>query len=185
MKKTVGYHQENGKLKTTELLTTMASTTQPNIGLDSTHRKVLQGLLTADRIRYDISVSSKKRLLEELAVLLSKQNTAVDKDTVCRTLTERERLGSTGVGGGIALPHGRLNGINECIAAAIRLKEPLDFDAPDEEPVCLAIALLVPADAAKQHLQILARLARLFHDTQRRDKILKAPDTLELVELLA
>ena len=83
------------------------------------------------------------------------------------------------------MPHGRLNGISECIAAAIRLKEPLNFDAPDEQPICLAIALLVPADAAKQHLQILAELARLFHDAKHRDKILKAPDTGTLMALLA
>ena len=163
----------------------MASTTQPNTVSHPNHYKTLQGLLTADQILYDLTISSKKRLLEELAGLLSKQKTALDKDTVCRTLTERERLGSTGIGGGIALPHGRLNGINDCIAAAIRLKEPLGFDAPDEKPIRLAIALLVPADAAKQHLQILADLARLFHDAERRDKILKAPDTAELVALLA
>ena len=163
----------------------MASTTRPDMAFDRPHRKTLRGLLTADRIRYDIIISSKKRLLEELSVLLSQQNTTLDKDTVCRTLTERERLGSTGIGGGIALPHGRLNGINECIAAAIRLKEPLGFDALDEEPVCLAIALLVPADASKQHLQILAGLAHLFHETERRDKILKAGDPAGLLELLA
>ena len=151
----------------------------------STHHKALLGLLTADHVRYDIAISSKKRLLEELAGLLSQQKAALDKDTVCRTLTERERLGSTGIGGGVALPHGRLNGINECIAAAIRLKEPLVFDAPDEQPICLAIALLVPADAAKQHLQILAELAQLFHDAERRNKILKAPDSEGLVALLA
>jgi PTS system nitrogen regulatory IIA component len=149
------------------------------------HHKALQGLLTTDNIRYDIAISSKKRLLEELAALLSQQKTALDKDTVCRALTERERLGSTGIGGGIALPHGRLNGIKECIAAAIRLKEPLGFDAPDEKPICLAIGLLVPADATKRHLQILAELARLFLDTERRDKILAAPDTVGLMELLA
>ena len=163
----------------------MASTAQPDTASHPTQHKGLQGLLTADHIQYDIIISSKKRLLEELAGLLSQQRTALDKDTVCRTLTERERLGSTGIGGGIALPHGRLNGISECIAAAIRLKEPLNFDAPDEQPIYLAIALLVPADAAKQHLQILAELARLFHDAERRDKILKAPDTAELVALLA
>ena len=163
----------------------MASKTLPNMVSHPIHHKALQGLLTADHIRYDIAISSKKRLLEELAGLLSQQRTALDKDTVCRTLTERERLGSTGIGGGIALPHGRLNGINECIAAAIRLKEPLGFDAPDEQPIYLAIALLVPADAAKQHLQVLAELACLFHDAERRNKILKAPDTAGLVTLLA
>ena len=163
----------------------MASTAQPDTVSHPTYPKALQGLLTLDHIRYGVAISSKKRLLEELAGLLSQQKTALDKDTVCRTLTERERLGSTGIGGGIALPHGRLNGIDECIAAAIRLKEPLGFDAPDEQPIYLAIALLVPADAAKHHLQILAELARLFHDSERRDEILKAPDIAELVALLA
>jgi PTS system nitrogen regulatory IIA component len=163
----------------------MPSTAQPDMVAHTTRQNALQGLLTADCIRYDIAISSKKRLLEELAGLLSQQRTALDKDTVCRTLTERERLGSTGIGDGIALPHGRLNGISECIAAAIRLKEPLGFDAPDEQPICLAIALLVPADAAKQHLQILAELARLFHDAERREQILKAPDIAGLVTLLA
>ena len=163
----------------------MASATQPDSVSHPTHHKALQGLLTVDYILYDIAISSKKRLLEELAGLLSQQRTALDKDTVCRTLTERERLGSTGIGGGIALPHGRLNGINECIAAAIRLKEPLDFDAPDEKPISLAIALLVPADAATQHLQILADLARLFHDASRREQVLKASDTAGLMALLA
>ena len=163
----------------------MASTAQPDTVSHPAHHKALQGLLTADQIRYGIAISSKKRLLEELAGLLSQQSTALDKDTVCRTLTERERLGSTGIGSGIALPHGRLNGISECIAAAIRLKEPLSFDAPDEQPICLAIALLVPADAAKQHLQILAELAGLFHDAERRSKILTAPDTAGLVALLS
>ena len=163
----------------------MISTAQLDAASHPAHDKALRGLLTADHIRYDIAISSKKRLLEELAGLLSQQRAALDKDTVCRTLTERERLGSTGIGGGIALPHGRLNGIDECIVAAIRLKEPLNFGAPDEQPICLAIALLVPADAAKQHLQILADLAHLFHDGERRDKILKAPDTAGLVALLA
>ena len=163
----------------------MAYTAQSDTGSHPTHHKALQGLLTADHIRFGLTISSKKRLLEELAGLLSQQRTALDKDTVCRALTERERLGSTGIGGGIALPHGRLNGINECIAAAIRLREPLDFDAPDEKPISLAIALLVPADAAAQHLQILADLARLFHDASRREQVLKAPDTAELAALLA
>jgi PTS system nitrogen regulatory IIA component len=163
----------------------MAHITQQDTISDPLRRKVLQDLLSAECICYNIAVSSKKRLLEELALLLSQQNSALDQDTVCRTLTERERLGSTGIGGGIALPHGRLNGITECIAAAIRLKKPLDFDAPDEEPVSLAIALLVPADASKQHLEILAGLAHLFHDTNRRDKILEAQDAAGLLKLLA
>ena len=150
----------------------------------ATDHKALQGVLTANRIGYGVAISSKKRLLEELSALLSQQENALDKDTVCRTLAERERLGSTGIGDGIALPHGRLNGITDCIAAAIHLKEPLGFDSLDGKPVSLAIALLVPADASKQHLQILSGLAQLFNETKLRDQILKAGNVERLLELL-
>ena len=163
----------------------MSSKTEVNWSSDSEQTNVLRGLLTFDRILYDTPISSKKRLLEELALLLSKGGTALNKDIVFRTLTERERLGSTGIGGGIALPHGRLNGINQCIAAVIRLKEPLNFDALDEQPIRLAIALLVPADASQQHLKILSGLAHLFSKTRRRELILRAQDAASLLQMLA
>ena len=163
----------------------MSSKTKVNWSSDSEQTNVLRGLLTFDRILYDTPISSKKRLLEELALLLSKGSIALNKDIVFRTLTERERLGSTGIGGGIALPHGRLNGINQCIAAVIRVKEPLNFDALDEQPIRLAIALLVPADASQQHLQILSGLAHLFSKTRRRELILRAQDAASLLEMLA
>ena len=162
----------------------MSSKIKVDSSSDNEQTKVLRGLLTFDRILYDLPISSKKRLLEELALLLSKGNTALNKDIVFRTLTERERLGSTGIGGGIALPHGRLNGISECIAAVIRVKEPLNFDALDEQPIELAIALLVPADASQQHLQILSGLASLFSKTRRREIILRTQDAAGLLEML-
>ena len=163
----------------------ISSKVQKASGSENETSDLLAGLLTVDRVLYDIPISSKKRLLEELALLLSKDSRSLDKDTVFRTLTERERLGSTGIGGGIALPHGRLNGISQCVAAAIKIREPLDFDSLDEQPVYLAIALLVPADASKQHLQVLAGLARLFSETKRRERILKAEDAKDLYEMLA
>ncbi len=163
----------------------MSSKTEVNWSSDSEQTNVLRGLLTFDRVLYDTPISSKKRLLEELALLLSKGSTALNKDIVFRTLTERERLGSTGIGGGIALPHGRLNGINQCIAAVIRVKEPLNFDALDEQPIRLAIALLVPADASQQHLKILSGLAHLFSKTRRRELILRAQDAASLLQMLA
>jgi len=163
----------------------MSSKTEVNWSSDSEQTNVLRGLLAFDRILYDTPISSKKRLLEELALLLSKGSIALNKDIVFRTLTERERLGSTGIGGGIALPHGRLNGINQCIAAVIRVKEPLNFDALDEQRIRLAIALLVPADASQQHLQILSGLAHLFSKTRRRELILRAQDAASLLQMLA
>lgn len=163
----------------------MSSKIQNASSSENETKDLLTGLLTVDRVLYDIPISSKKRLLEELALLLSKDNMSLNKDTVFRILTERERLGSTGIGGGIALPHGRLNGISQCVAAVIRIRDPLDFDSLDEQPVYLAIALLVPADASKQHLQVLASLARLFSETKRRQRILKAQDAKALYEMLA
>ena len=163
----------------------MSSKIQNASSSENETEDLLTGLLTVDRVLYDIPISSKKRLLEELALLLSKDNMSLNKDTVFRILTERERLGSTGIGGGIALPHGRLNGISQCVAAVIRIRDPLDFDSLDEQPVYLAIALLVPADASKQHLQVLASLARLFSETKHRQRILKAQDAKALYEMLA
>ena len=145
----------------------------------------LKGILTIDRIHINASISSKKRLLEELAILLSSNSTSLNKDTVSRILTERERLGSTGIGGGIALPHGRLNGINDCIAAIIRLKEPLNFDSPDAQPIILAIGLLVPADASNKHLKILSSLATMFNDTEKRKSILSVEDASNIFKFLA
>ena len=145
----------------------------------------LEGILTIDRIHINVTISSKKRLLEELAILLSSNSTSLNKDTVSRTLTERERLGSTGIGGGIALPHGRLNGIDDCIAAIIRLREPLNFDSPDAQPIILAIGLLVPADASSKHLKILSSLATMFNDTEKRNSILSVEDPSTFLKLLA
>lgn len=151
---------------------------------DQIKRQCLEGILTIDRIHINVTISSKKRLLEELAILLSSNSTSLNKDTVSRTLTERERLGSTGIGGGIALPHGRLNGIDDCIAAIIRLGEPLNFDSPDAQPIILAIGLLVPADASNKHLKILSSLAAMFNDTEKRKSILSVEDPFTLLKLL-
>ena len=97
------------------------------------HRGLLAGLLSTSRIRLNVAASSKKRMLEELAGLLSHNRSDLHRDTVFQVLNERERLGSTGIGDGIALPHGRLNGLTEPLAAVIRLRQALDFDAVDDE----------------------------------------------------
>lgn len=93
------------------------------------HPRLLTGLLSTSRIRLNVSAPSKKRMFEELAGLLSHNRSDLHRDTVFQVLNERERLGSTGIGGGIALPHGRLNGLTEPLAAVIRLRQALDFDS--------------------------------------------------------
>ena len=148
------------------------------------HRGLLAGLLSTRRLRLNVTASSKKRMLEELAGLLSHNRSDLHRDTVFQVLNERERLGSTGIGDGIALPHGRLNGLTEPLAAVIRLRQALDFDAVDDGPVKLIVGLLVPANATEQHLDILANLAETFSKGEQRRAILRARDAQTLFALL-
>ena len=148
------------------------------------HPRLLPGLLSTSRIRLNVSAPSKKRMLEELAGLLSHNRPDLHRDTVFQVLNERERLGSTGIGDGIALPHGRLNGLNEPLAAVIRLRQALDFDSVDDKPIQLIVGLLVPANATEQHLNILASLAETFNNRERREAILRARDAQTLFALL-
>ena len=153
----------------------MNSTAQP---------RLLTGLLSTSRIRLNVSAPSKKRMLEELAGLLSHNRSDLHRDTVFQVLNERERLGSTGIGDGIALPHGRLNGLTEPLAAVIRLRQALDFDSVDDRPIQLIVGLLVPANATEQHLNILASLAETFNNTEQREAIFRARDAQTLFALL-
>ena len=140
----------------------------------------LKALLSRDRVAVNVKISSKKRMLEEMAELLSRQLPGMDQQTVFSVLNERERLGSTGIGDGIALPHGRLNGISNPIAAAMKLHQPLDFDAIDDRPITIVIGLLVPAEATDQHLKILSELAGAFSNTDFRKTVFEvsSPDAL-------
>ncbi len=140
--------------------------------------------ITAGRVAIDLHVASKKRLLEEIAALLLKDQSGLDKETVFQVLFERERLGSTGIGYGVALPHGRINGIDEPIIALAKLRRPLDFDAPDQLPVELIIALLVPADATETHLQLLAALASLLNQEEIRSGLNNATHADEMISWL-
>ena len=148
------------------------------------HPRLLTGLLRTSRIRLNVSAPSKKRMLEELAGLLSYNRPDLHRDTVFQVLNERERLGSTGIGDGIALPHGRLNGLTEPLAAVIRLRQALDFDSVDDRPIQLIVGLLVPANATEQHLNILASLAETFNNTEQREAIFRARDAQTLFALL-
>ena len=147
------------------------------------NRYSLNSLLTKERISINIKISSKKRMLEELADLLSRDLPILNQHTVFSVLNERERLGSTGIGHGIALPHGRLNGIHDPIAAVMKLSQPLEFDSIDNLPISLVIGLLVPAEATNNHLQILSSLANAFSDPGLRKKIFAAQDTESLFNL--
>lgn len=126
------------------------------------------------RIRIDLEVASKKRLLQSLAGLLAEGGPGLMADTIFERLIERERLGSTGLGHGIALPHARMADIDQAIGAFVATAAGVDYDASDGEPVDLAFALLVPEQATEEHLQLLAQLARLFSDPRVRQRLREA-----------
>ena len=121
-------------------------------------------LLVPERIRCGVHVTSKKRSLEVLSALLAPTTGEPSERTIFEHLIGRERLGSTGLGKGVALPHARVDGISETLGALIRLDQPIDFDAIDKQPVDLLFALIVPKHFTDEHLRILAALAELFSD---------------------
>jgi PTS system nitrogen regulatory IIA component len=126
------------------------------------------------RVGCGVEVTSKKRLLETLARLLADDYPRLDPDLVFERLLERERLGSTGLGHGIALPHARVKEVTESIGAFVSLATGVDYEAVDHEPVDLAFALLVPETATEEHLQLLALLAGRFSDPLIRKRLREA-----------
>jgi len=140
-------------------------------------------LLAPDRISLGCSIPSKKRLMEHVAAMLARP-AAVNQQSVFRVLIERERLGSTGIGNGVALPHGRMGGINEAIVALTTLTEPLDYQAPDRQSVQIVVGLLVPENANEFHLQILAGLAELLNEAGLRERLLQADSAEQVIGVL-
>ena len=131
---------------------------------------LLARLLVAENVVLDAEVTSKKRLFEQIGLLLENSH-GIASSTVFDSLFAREKLGSTGLGQGIAIPHGRIKGLREAVGAFLRLAQPLPFDAPDGRPVTLVFALLVPEQATEQHLQILSELAQRFSEREFRDAL--------------
>ena len=124
----------------------------------------IKKLISPDRVICLNDISSKKRLLEKLSHLLGQGAEGYDPNEIFNRLVERERLGSTGLGHGVALPHGRLGDKKETIGAFIKLNQGMNFDSPDGGPVDLLFTLLVPEHHTDEHLQILASLAGMFSD---------------------
>ncbi len=131
----------------------------------------------------DLDVTSKKRVFEH-AGLMFENNHGIARAQVFDSLFAREKLGSTGLGKGVAIPHGRIKGIKSAVGALIRLKAPIPFDAPDGQGVSLAFLLMVPDRATDQHLQILSELAGMFSDSGFRGALLAATDVQALHALI-
>jgi PTS system nitrogen regulatory IIA component len=150
----------------------------------ATGMNLIAPLITPETTLVDLSFTSKKKLFEHAAELLAQAHGLKSTD-IFTSLFERERLGSTALGYGIAIPHGRIKGLKDASGALYRLKTPLEFDAPDNQPVNLCFILLVPKDANERHLQILGELAQMFGDDAMRAKLLDAATPAELIALLS
>jgi PTS system nitrogen regulatory IIA component len=132
-------------------------------------------ILPATNVVLDIECSSKKRAFEQ-AGLLFENNNGIARSTVSDNLFARERLGSTGLGHGVAVPHGRIKGLKVPLAAFVRLSEPIPFESPDGEPVKLLIFLLIPDNVTQQHLEILSEIAEMFSDKAFRASLIEELD---------
>src|SRR5574343_2028059 len=144
----------------------------------------LASILPADHVVAQVEVTSKKRAFEEAGLLFENLH-GLSRALVTDSLFSRERLGSTGLGHGVAIPHGRIKGLKAPMAAVLQLDEPIGFDAPDERPVGLLIFLLVPEAATQKHLEILSEIAELLSDSALREN-LKASTTQDgLHQLIA
>ncbi len=142
----------------------------------------IAGLLRPTTVAVDVDVSSKKRLFETIGELFATQG--LSASLVFESLLAREKLGSTGLGQGIAIPHGRIKGLKEAAGAFVRLRTPIAFDAPDNQPVSMIFVLLVPEQATDLHLHILGELAQLFSDPAMRTTLASQPDASAILQAI-
>lgn len=144
----------------------------------------LAAILPAEQVLVSLDATSKKRAFEEAGLLFESLH-GLSRALVTDSLFARERLGSTGLGHGVAIPHGRIKGLKAPMAAVFQLAQPIGFDAPDERPVALLIFLLVPEAATQKHLEILSEIAELLSDAPLREKIKTSTDAAELHQTIA
>ena len=145
----------------------------------------INDLLKPERIACNASVSSKKRALEKLSGLLTDSISNLTEDEIFESLIERERLGSTGLGHGVAIPHARLQGKEKVIGAFLKLDKGVEFDSIDNIPVDLLFALLVPDHFTDEHLEILSGLAEMFSNEELCKKLRTSDNSQQIFELLA
>ncbi len=143
----------------------------------------LASILSVAQVLVQVDATSKKRAFEE-AGLLFENSHGLNRSLVTDSLFSRERLGSTGLGHGVAIPHGRIKGLKAPMAAVLQLARPIGFDAPDEQAVSLLIFLLVPEAATQKHLEILSDIAEMLSDVSLREKLTASTDAADLHGLI-
>lgn len=148
-----------------------------------------RALFSADTMICDLAAASPKQMFRDFARKLIAVHGLEDSGISCRDIvaaaTERERLGSTGVGNGVALPHARIEGVDEVLTVFARLAEPMEFDSVDGRPVDLICFLLAPADCGGAHLRALARVSRLLRRPELRQRLRAAPTAEALFAILS
>ena len=144
----------------------------------------LSRILPPAQVLAQVEVTSKKRAFEEAGLLFENQH-GLSRALVTDSLFSRERLGSTGLGHAVAIPHGRIKGLKAPLAAVFQLAQPIAFDAPDDQAVKLLIFLLVPEAATQKHLEILSEIAELLGDASLRDQLAQTTDAQMLHKLIA
>ena len=145
----------------------------------------IQAIVSLDRTECAVQCNSKKRILEIIADIAAKQNENIDQATVLNSLMARERMGSTGIGNGIAMPNGRLQGLEKVIAIVVTSTPAIDFDALDEKPVDIFFALLVPEEQTEGHLQTLATVAGKLSDKETIKAIRRATTSDDILSALS
>jgi PTS system nitrogen regulatory IIA component len=141
--------------------------------------------LTIDTIIPALNQNEKNKVLEELANLLSASRPVLDKNKVLEVLLERERISTTAIGEGVAIPHGKLAGVDRVLGAFARSPEGVDFASLDGGPTHLFFALIAPENAAADHLKALARISRLLKDEAFRRRLMAGRSTEELFTIIA
>lgn len=144
----------------------------------------LASILSVAQVLVHVDATSKKRAFEEAGLLFENLH-GLSRSLVTDSLFSRERLGSTGLGHGVAIPHGRIKGLKAPMAAILQLEKPIGFDAPDEQPVGLLIFLLVPEAATQKHLEILSEIAEMLSDADLREKLNASESAAEMHSLIA
>lgn len=143
----------------------------------------ISAILSPQKIFLDIEVSSKKKLLELIANVVADQ-TRLAESSIYNNLLNRERLGSTGLGQGFAVPHARLENLQQTIGCFFRLKYPVNFEAPDNQPVDLVFTIIIPQEATEEHLIILSSLAGIFSQTDVCEAIRNAGSKDEIAQII-
>ena len=144
----------------------------------------LASILSPTQVLAQVEVTSKKRAFEEAGLLFENLH-GLSRALVTDSLFSRERLGSTGLGHGVAIPHGRIKGLKAPLAAVFQLLTPIGFDSPDDQAVNLLIFLLVPEAATQKHLEILSEIAELSSDVSLRERLTACTDATQLHGLIA